>query len=63
LTLHDDGHGFEVSKNDGDFDWQKTQGSNGLLSMRRRAEELGGEFLIESKIGQGTKVNLHVPLP
>ena len=33
-------------------------GGNGLLNMRRRLEEIGGRFEIESRPGQGTTVRL-----
>ena len=34
----------------------------GLVSMRERAEEVGGHFLIESSSGQGTRVVAELPL-
>ena len=34
----------------------------GLISMRERAEELGGNFIIESSPGQGTRVIADLPL-
>jgi signal transduction histidine kinase len=40
-----------------------TRGSIGLLNLYERAEVLGGQVSIESAPGQGTKVNLMVPLP
>jgi signal transduction histidine kinase len=53
LTVADDGRGFDA-----------TQGSegHGLESMRKRAENLGGELGIEASPGQGTTVKLRVPL-
>jgi signal transduction histidine kinase len=35
----------------------------GLISMRERAEEVGGNFLIDSSPGQGTRVVANLPLP
>jgi|GEM_PF-5266872 len=36
---------------------------NGLRNMRERAELLGGEFRLESMPGQGTRIEIHLPLP
>lgn len=58
LTVTDDGAGFDtsaVTATDG------TLKGIGLLSMERRAEELGGTFSIDSKPGQGTTVSVIVP--
>ncbi|MEO6392786.1 MAG: two-component regulator propeller domain-containing protein, partial [Pyrinomonadaceae bacterium] len=62
LNISDNGRGFDDSAIGADFDWETTSGGNGLLSMKRRAEELGGEYVIESVIGRGTQVRLQVPL-
>ena len=37
-------------------------GGNGLLSMRRRAAELGGSLAVSSANGNGTQVQLEAPL-
>ncbi|UCH34558.1 MAG: HAMP domain-containing protein [Armatimonadota bacterium] len=58
LTVTDDGVGFDtaaVTRSDG------TLKGIGLLSMERRAEELGGTFRIESAPGRGTTVYVTVP--
>ncbi len=64
LRLKDNGRGFNPASDgeNGSFDWEKAAGGNGLLSMRRRAAELGGEYRIESEIGKGTTVTLRIPL-
>jgi signal transduction histidine kinase len=52
LTITDDGCGFDIGEqHDG----------MGLHSMRERAESLGGDFVIESTPGQGTRVSLTFP--
>lgn len=58
LRLQDDGCGFDAEQ-----EAVSTNGrGNGLLSMKRRARELGGEYIIESKSSEGTTVTLNVPL-
>jgi ligand-binding sensor domain-containing protein/signal transduction histidine kinase len=53
LNVTDDGKGFDpVSKSDG----------HGLVSMRERAKNLGGDLSVASDKGQGTKVMLRMPL-
>ena len=41
---------------------QPARHSLGLLTMRERAHEIGGELVIESAPGQGTRVVLQAPL-
>ena len=53
LMIEDNGHGFETS--------QRNHGM-GLNNMEERAKSIGGEFLIESKIGRGTKVRVAVDI-
>ena len=49
LTIADDGCGFSIGEqHDG----------MGLHSMRERAESLGGDFIIESEPGQGTRISV-----
>ncbi|MDP8956145.1 MAG: sensor histidine kinase [Actinomycetota bacterium] len=55
LCVIDDGVGFEPAKANG------TRVGFGLTSMRERAEALGGEFRIESRPGEGTRVEVNVP--
>ena len=55
LIIEDDGDGFEVGKA------ANTQAGVGLLSMRERAEALGGSVLIESTPGAGTTVYVQLP--
>jgi len=47
LVIRDNGQGFDV---------EKAQKGLGLESMRERVELSGGEFQIESTIGQGTTI-------
>jgi len=54
ITVADNGKGFDQVR--------AGSGGNGLLNMRKRAEEMGGEFEIKSKPGVGTWVKLFVRL-
>lgn len=51
LSVEDDGVGIEQSGAPG---W-------GLITMRERAESIGGRLLIESRSGAGTKVTVSLP--
>jgi signal transduction histidine kinase/ligand-binding sensor domain-containing protein len=53
LTLSDNGGGFDAT---GSFD------GNGLVSMRNRAERMGGRLEVLSRNGEGTTVILKTPL-
>lgn len=55
LSLHDDGCGFDPEARDG-------SSALGLLSMRERAREIGGELHIHSAPGAGTRLTLDAPL-
>jgi len=52
LVIADDGVGFDPA---GDSE------GHGLISMRRRAERLGGALTIEAHAGSGTIIRLRVP--
>jgi ligand-binding sensor domain-containing protein/signal transduction histidine kinase len=60
LTVSDDGRGFDQALA-ADAGLLPRRGGNGLLSMRKRAEEMGGEYKIASAAGKGTTVTLRVP--
>lgn len=59
LRIVDDGHGFDTK--DGIF--STVGGHFGLIGMRERAERLGGELRLASHPGDGTEVEVTVPLP
>lgn len=54
VEISDHGNGFDVASPGGH--------SNGLLNMKRRADELGGKLEIESKSETGTKISVMLPL-
>lgn len=58
VIIQDDGLGFEAEQ------WQQSPSrrqSLGLVSMRERAELLGGGLVVRSQPGQGTQVRMHLP--
>lgn len=56
LTVRDDGRGLEAGETP-----PGRNGGNGIPSMRRRAESLGGRVLITSTPGQGCLVSAYFP--
>ncbi len=56
LSIEDDGQGFDPSQ-------AAPSGHFGLQIMRARAKHIGGELLIESAPGAGSRVTLMWPLP
>jgi PAS domain S-box-containing protein len=58
LVIADDGVGFDPSR----APKAEARGGWGLMTMTERAEAIGGRFLVESKIGEGTRVTVEVPL-
>jgi two-component system, NarL family, sensor kinase len=58
ITVEDDGKGFDPSlPASGRLD-----GSFGICSVRERLTRVGGEFIIDSVEGRGTRVILIAPL-
>ena len=55
LAVHDDGTGFNTGACD-------AAAGNGLLSMKKRAAQIGGALQVTSGRGQGTTILLTVPL-
>jgi signal transduction histidine kinase len=51
LDIRDDGRGFVPGERPG----------FGLENMQRRAEEMGGRFLLESAPGKGTRISIETP--
>lgn len=54
ISVSDNGCGFESGSN--------TPGSDGLVGMKRRMQELGGECRISSQPGSGTSLEFSLPL-
>ena len=53
LDISDDGIGFDVNTADS---------GNGLINMRKRADSLKGNVVINSNPGMGTQISLNVPV-
>jgi signal transduction histidine kinase len=53
---------FEIRDNGkgGNINYIK-QGHYGIANMKRRVEEIGGSFNIESKQSEGTKILIQIP--
>ncbi|HEV2320576.1 MAG TPA: two-component regulator propeller domain-containing protein [Verrucomicrobiae bacterium] len=54
ISIHDNGRGMNGQ-------WEKF-GSNGLRNMCQRMEEIGGQCLLETAPGKGTRVTLTFPI-
>ena len=59
FLIKDDGVGFDVQKVKARYD---EQGSLGMINMQERTETIRGRLKIQSKLGEGTKVILVLPL-
>ena len=59
LEIEDDGVGFNVGEVDAFYD---KRGSMGMVNMRERAELVNGVIHIDSREGQGTRVQVFLPL-
>jgi signal transduction histidine kinase len=57
LSVIDDGRGMTLTP-----ELYARQGY-GLNNMRDRAGAIGGEFFIESRPGEGTRIIVHLPRP
>ncbi len=56
MQITDDGKGFDTNGVG-----PEAQGHFGIVGMRERVEQLGGEFLVNSKPGEGTSVVASMP--
>jgi signal transduction histidine kinase len=58
LDIQDDGRGFDPR----DLDTSFEGGGFGLKTMQQRAEQSGGNVLIESANGKGTTLVVQIPI-
>lgn len=59
LRIADNGRGFEVPPRLVSF---AREGHLGIVGCMERAEEIGGEYIIRSAPGQGTRIQVRIPL-
>jgi PAS domain S-box-containing protein len=59
IVVADKGVGFDVES----VGTSRQSGGFGLFSIRERLIALGGEMIMISALGEGTRIDLHVPLP
>jgi ligand-binding sensor domain-containing protein/signal transduction histidine kinase len=57
LRVRDDGCGFDTEEAS-----RRKDGRFGLLGMRERAERLGGQISVRSRKGEGTEIEVTVPI-
>ena len=60
ILITDDGRGLQNTAKSGDG--SASLNANGLVNMRRRLTDIGGEWKIEDAPGQGTRVRLTIPV-
>jgi ligand-binding sensor domain-containing protein/signal transduction histidine kinase len=56
IVVSDNGTGFDPESSESNSPGSAAGFCNGLGNMRRRLAELGGRFLVESQVGQGTTI-------
>ena len=56
LHIADNGDGFDLESD------QQKKTSYGLKTMKERCEEIGGTFTVRSKQGEGTHLDIRIPL-
>ena len=56
LTITDDGHGFDPEA-------VEARGSLGIVSMRERVRMVQGQISVQSRPGEGTRIEVQVPIP
>ena len=56
IQVHDAGGGFDVAAALADTS------KNGLVGMRERVAVLGGQLVLESKAGDGTRLSVQIPI-
>ena len=60
ISIKDQGRGFKIPTDN----WEQLskEGKMGLLGMQERINVLDGNLNIESTLGKGTSVNIHIPV-
>lgn len=55
VSVHDDGRGIDMTE-------QPLRRSLGVIGMKERLQEVGGDVALESELGHGTTVHIRAPL-
>lgn len=63
MTAIDDSLDIAITDNGQGFEPKMEQGGHGLENLADRLNKLGGRCQVESRIGGGTTVKIHLPLP
>ena len=58
MTVKDNGCGFDMQKKNR----SRQKAGLGLLTMRERAEDIGGTFQMRSSVGRGCEISVSIPL-
>jgi signal transduction histidine kinase len=58
MIVEDDGQGFDLK---GVMSNYEQRGSLGMVNVQERAEQIGGQFVMNTRAGRGTKVTVWVP--
>jgi two-component system, NarL family, sensor histidine kinase UhpB len=62
LQLHDNRLVLGIKDNGQGFDEQTTKAGNGLRNLRERAKEINATLILKSALGNGTEVELKLPI-
>ncbi len=64
INLHQHDHALimRIKDNGQGFDEQKIKAGNGLRNQRERADEINGKLILKSVVGEGTEVELQLPI-
>ncbi len=62
IRISDNGKGFDVAAVESKTEPGSATAGDGLVNMRRRLTDIGGQYRIESVPGQGTTVTFVIPL-
>ncbi len=60
IEITDNGKGFNLDET---LRTETAEGNLGLVSMRERAEMIGGNLKIDTSISKGTKITVSIPVP
>ena len=62
INISDNGKGFDVAARESRPEAATAAAGDGLVNMRRRLADIGGQYRLESTTGEGTSVTFVIPL-